>query len=104
MTPPTFIAILDFSTTPVDRPAAIAQLEQEQPVVTAMPGCLAFRVFADRSTDEGILVLHEWTDQASFDGYLASDAFARSGAVLRPMMTGAPTSRRFRVELAETVA
>jgi quinol monooxygenase YgiN len=103
MTTPTFIAILDFSTAAADRPAAIAQLEREQPVVTAMPGCLAFRVFPD-GADTGVTVLHEWADQASFDGYLASEAFARSGAVLRPMMTGASTSRRFRVELLEAVA
>jgi quinol monooxygenase YgiN len=104
MTTPTFIAILDFSTAAADRPAAIAQLEREQPVVTAMPGCLAFRVFPDHPGGTGITVLHEWADQASFDGYLASDAFARSGAILRPMMTGSPTSRRFRVELLEVVA
>jgi quinol monooxygenase YgiN len=104
MTTPTFIAILDFSTAAADRPAAIAQLEREQPAVTAMPGCLAFRVFPDRPNGTGITVLHEWADQASFDGYLASDAFSRSGAILRPMMTGSATSRRFRVELLEAVA
>ena len=104
MTTPSFIAILDFSTVATDRAAAIAQLEREQPAVSAMPGCVAFRVFSSRQSDTGITVLHEWTDQASFDAYLASDAFARSGAVLRPMMTGAPSSRRFRAELVETVA
>ena len=104
MTTPRFIAILDFSTLAADRAAAIAQLEREQPAVCAMPGCVAFRVFSSRQSDTDITVLHEWTDQASFDAYLASDAFARSGAVLRPMMTGAPSSRRFRAELVETVA
>jgi quinol monooxygenase YgiN len=49
-------------------------------------------------------VIHEWDDQESFAGYVESDSFARSGAVLRPMMTGAPVSRRFRAELLETVA
>jgi quinol monooxygenase YgiN len=104
MTTPSLIAIVDFSTTATDRHTAIAQLEREQRVVSAMPGCLGFRVFASRQADTGITVLHEWTDTTSFDGYLASEAFSRSGAVLRPMMTGAPTSRRFRVELIETVA
>jgi quinol monooxygenase YgiN len=104
MTTPTFLAILDFSTAAANRPAAIAQLEREQPVVTAMPGCLAFRVFPDRLNGTSVTVLHEWADVASFEGYLASDAFARSGEILRPMMTGPPTSRRFRVELLETVA
>jgi quinol monooxygenase YgiN len=104
MTTPTLIAIVDFSTTASDRQAAIAQLEREQPVVSAMPGCVAFRVFASRQNDTGVTVLHEWADTTSLDQYLASEAFARSGEVLRPMMTGAPSSRRFRVELIETVA
>jgi len=104
MTTPSFIAILDFSTTAADRPAAIAQLEREQHAVSAMPGCVAFRVFSSRQSDTGITLLHEWIDQESFDAYLASDSFARSGEVLRPMMTGAPSSRRFRVKLVETVA
>ena len=69
-----------------------------------MPGCVAFRVFASRQSDTSITVLHEWIDQPSFDAYLASEEFARSGEMLRPMMTGAPSSRRFRVELVETVA
>jgi quinol monooxygenase YgiN len=104
MTTPTLIAIVDFSTTASDRQAAIAQLEREQPVVGAMPGCVAFRVFASRQNDTGVTVIHEWTDTTSFDRYLASEAFARSGEVLRPMMTGSPSSRCFRVELIETVA
>ncbi len=103
-TVPTFIAILDFSTTAADRPAATAQLESEQATVNAMPGCVAFRVFASRECDTEITVLHEWADQASFDRYLTSEAFTRSGERLRPMMTSSPSSRRFRVELVETVA
>ena len=105
MTTPSFIAILDFSTAAADRPAAIAQLEREQPIVSAMPGCVGVPGLLPADEDDtGITVLHEWVDQASFDGYLASDAFARSGEILRPMMTGTPSSRRFRVELVETVA
>lgn len=104
MTAPTFIAILDFSTTAADRPAAIAQLEAEHPVVRAMSGCIDFRAFADRQDDTRITVLHEWVNREAFDEYLSSDAFARSGAVLRPLMVGAPSSRRFHVELVEEVA
>lgn len=48
-------------------------------------------------------VVHEWVDQASFAAYLASDAFARSTAVLRPMVTDGPVSRRFRADLVESV-
>jgi quinol monooxygenase YgiN len=98
-----FIAVLDLSTAPADRATALAQLVSEQPVVRAMPGCLDYRVFASHERATDVTVLHEWADEPSFAAYLASDAFARSGAVLRPLVTSAPTSRRFRLELVDTV-
>lgn len=104
MTSPSFIAIVDFATSAADRPAVIAQFAREQQAVRAMPGCVACRVFPSPENDTGITVLHEWTDRASFDDYLTSEAFARSGESVRPKMTGTPSSRRFRVELVETVA
>ena len=97
------IAVLDLYTTPADRAAALAQLEGERDEIRAMPGNLDFRVYAARDDDGAVAVVHEWADQASFAGYLSSDAFARSGAVLRPMMTKPPVSRRFRADLLETV-
>jgi quinol monooxygenase YgiN len=99
-----FIVILDFSTTATDRPAALAQLDSERDEVRSMPGNAAFRVYASRENETRTTVVAEWEDEASFAGYLASDSFARSGAVLRPIMTGAPLSRRFHAELLETVA
>ena len=104
MPSPTLIAIVDFAVAAADHRAALAQLELERPIVTAMPGCLAFRVVTDTADNHTITVLHEWSDRAAFDGYLASDAFARSGAVLRPLMVSPPSSRRFRVELVDAVA
>lgn len=98
-----FIAILDFSTAAADRPAALAQLDNERAQVQGMPGNIAFRVYADRADDTRITVVHEWQDEASFAGYQGSASFARSGEVLRPIMAGAPVSRRFRAELVETV-
>jgi quinol monooxygenase YgiN len=98
------IAILDFSTAPTDRPAAVAQLDGERDAVRAMPGNVAFRVFPSREDGTRITVVHEWDDEASFVGYLESDSFVRSGEVLRPIITGAPVSRRFRADLLETVA
>ena len=98
------IAILDFSTAATDRTAALAQLDAERDEIRAMPGNVAFRVYASRDDDTQITVLHEWADEPSFAGYLASDAFVRSGEVLRPLMAGAPVSRRFHADLLETVA
>ena len=78
-----FIAILDLRTTPADRAAALAQLDSERDEIRAMPGNLDFRVYAARDDEEAVTVLHEWADEPSFADYLSSDAFARSGAVLR---------------------
>ena len=98
-----FIAILDLRTTPADRAAALAQLESERDEIRAMPGNLDFRVYAARDSEEDVTVLHEWADEPSFAAYLASDSFARSGAVLRPLMSAPPVSRRFHADLLETV-
>jgi quinol monooxygenase YgiN len=98
-----FIAIVDFTTTAADRAAALARLDGERDRVRAMPGNVAFRVYASRADDTGVTIVHEWEDEASFTGYTRSESFARSGEAIRPMMTGAPVSRRFHAELLETV-
>jgi quinol monooxygenase YgiN len=97
------IAVLDLHTTATDRSAALAQLDRERDEIRAMPGNLDFRVYAARDSEEDVTVLHEWADEASFAAYLASDSFARSGAVLRPLMSAPPVSRRFHADLLETV-
>ena len=97
------IVILDASTAADDRPRALAQLDGERDRVRAMPGNLAYRVYASREDTTGVTLIHEWQDEASLAGYLASDSFVRSGRVLRPIMDGPATSRRFRAELMETV-
>ena len=98
------IAILDFDVAPDQRDAAMDQLFAEVPSVRAMPGNIAFRPFADPHLDGRVTLVHEWEDEAAFQAYVSGPSFARSGEVLRPMMTTPPTSRRFRAELIETVA
>ncbi|GAA4202087.1 putative quinol monooxygenase [Actinocatenispora rupis] len=99
-----FLAIVDFTTAATDRPAALAEFDKEVDRVRAMPGNRAFRVYAARTDDTAVTVLHEWDDEASFARYLASESFAHLGETIRPMMTAAPVSRRFRADLLETVA
>jgi quinol monooxygenase YgiN len=98
-----FIAVLDLRTTSADRAVALAQLDSERDQIRAMAGNLDFRVYAGRDDETAVAVIHEWVDAPSFAGYLSSDAFARSGAVLRPLMTSPPVSRRFSADLLETV-
>jgi len=97
------IAVLDLRTTATDRPAALAQLDGERNEIRAMRGNLDFRVYAARDDEEAVAVIHEWADEPSFAAYLSSHAFARSGAVLRPLLTAPPVSRRFHADLLETV-
>jgi quinol monooxygenase YgiN len=99
-----FIAIVDFSTIAADRAAALSHLDAERDVIRAMPGNVAFRVYASREDECRVTIVHEWEDEASFDGYLKSDSFANFGAAVRPTIVGAPVSRRFRAELLATVA
>lgn len=99
-----FIAILDFKTAATDRPDVLAHLDEERDRVSAMPGNIAYRVYAAREDDTAVAVVHEWDDEASFAGYLRSDSFAQSGTKIRPLMIGAPVSRRFSADLLETVA
>ncbi|BBH71750.1 hypothetical protein ACTI_84350 [Actinoplanes sp. OR16] len=98
------IAIVDFHTTAADRSRALAQLDSEFPAVRGMPGNIAYRVYASREDKTKVTLVHEWTDADSFNRYQRSDSFARSGTILRPLMTAPPVSRRFRAELMETVA
>lgn len=98
-----FIAILDVRTEPSDRDAARRQLVSEQPIVRAMPDCVDFRVFESLEDTGRLTVLHEWTDAAAFANYAASEAFSRSGAVIRPLLVEPPVSRRFHAELAALV-
>ena len=97
------IAVLDLRTSAADRAAALAQLDDEREEIRAMPGSLDFRVYAARDNDQDVTVIHEWADEASFAAYLSSESFARSGAVLRPLMSVPPVSRRFHASLLETV-
>lgn len=99
-----FIAIVDFDTSTTARPTALACLDTERDQVRAMPGNLAFRIYASREDHQRVTIVHEWDDQASFDGYQDSSSFARFGEAIRPLMIGAPVSRRFRAELLATVA
>ena len=99
-----FIAIVDFGTAATDRPTALHHLDVEGEQVRTMPGNIAFRVYSSREDDGRVTIVHEWEDEESFAGYVGSAAFARSGEMIRPIMVGAPVSRRFRAELLATVA
>ncbi len=91
------IALVDFTVDPAGREEALAHLLKEVPVVTAMPGCRTFRPYGDPLDETRIGIVHEWDSEEDFTAYLQSDGFSEIGAVLRPMMTSVPSSRRYSV-------
>lgn len=97
------IAHVTFSVAAEKRQEALDVLVSEIAGVRAMHGCLAFVPFVDPSDEISLGVLHEWETAADFAAYGSSSGFAEVGKALRPMMTGAPISRRFDATLLETV-
>jgi quinol monooxygenase YgiN len=97
------IAHLTFNVSPENRARALDTLLEEAPTVRAMKGCVTFLPFLDPADDGALGVVHEWETEADFAAYAASNAFKNSGAVLRPMMTAAPVSKRFAAELLDMV-
>lgn len=86
-----------------ERSAALEALVAGAAAVRAMPGCRTFLPFLDPTDAEAIGVMHEWETDADFAAYVASPIFVANAAVLRPLMTAPPVSRRFDATLAETV-
>lgn len=96
------ITIAEFQVATKDRDAALSVLLDETPTVRALSGCQNFRAFADPNLPSQICILHEWDSIAEFGEYLNSSGFAKTGALLSPMMTEAPTSRRFNAKIIES--
>ena len=98
------IAIVEFEVTKENRPTAIAQLLAEAASVHAMAGNASFCAYADPSNETSVLILHRWNSKEDFQNYLSSNAFTRSGEILRPLMTAVPQSQRYEARLIESVA
>ena len=98
-----YIAIVDFDVAPEHRAQALDALLKEVASVRATDGCVNFRPFTDPQSETHVGVLHEWSTAEGFGTYLSSPGFARSGEILRPLMTGPPGSRRYKAELLEEV-
>jgi quinol monooxygenase YgiN len=93
------VSHVTFTVSPDNIPAALDILLKEMPHVRQMKGCQAFIPFADPTVSGGMGVLHEWDTADDFAAYLTSQSFTSVNAILRPMMTAAPDSRRFEAQL-----
>ncbi len=98
-----FIAIVDFTVAPENRPVALAALAEDAPVARSLPGNVSFRTFSNTGDDTHLGIFQEWETVADFERYVASPGFAKAGQALRPLMTSAPVSRRFEAKLFEEV-
>ncbi|GAB5377249.1 MAG: hypothetical protein AcusKO_37110 [Acuticoccus sp.] len=78
-------------------PDAFALLAREAAAVRRMTGCAHYAFF--RSPDgEDIAIVQRWHTRDAFEAYRTSDAFARLGAGLKPMMSAPPTTTIARFE------
>ena len=89
------IAIVDFMVAETDQARALEILAQDGSDATALDGNISFRSFTNAGDASHVGLMHEWDTPEAFETYLASDDFAAIGAKLRPLMTAAPTSRRY---------
>lgn len=83
---------VNFTVSPDDRAAAVDCLTQEAPAMRALQGNQGARVLIDPLDDGAITLLHQWDALSSLDTYRAGPLFAQVAAVLRPMMTDAPST------------
>ncbi len=97
------IAHVTFTVAPENQARALDALLAEVATVRRMKGCLAFIPFIDPTVAGGLGVMHEWESAEAFAAYVGSPGFAAANATLRPLMTGVPVSRRFDVNLLDTV-
>lgn len=97
------VAHVRFRVAEHDRQKALDALTANAQRIRSMKGCLAFVPFLDPSDGQGVGVLHEWRTGQDFAAYAASAGFAETSAILRPLMTEPPISRRFDARLIETL-
>ena len=83
---------VNFTVSPSDRSSAIDVLTKEAPGMRALQGNRGSRVLIDSGANDAVTLLHQWDDLANLDAYRSGPLFADVGTVLRPMMTGAPST------------
>ncbi len=92
---------VNFTVAPADRPAAITCLRDEAPQMRAMPGNRSVRVLTDPNDNGSITLLHQWDNLVGLDAYRKGPLFAAIGGTLRPMMTGAPSTKVYEAQLLD---
>lgn len=83
---------VNFAVAPKDHAAAIACLQDEEPIMRDLPGNQACRVLTAPNDNGTVTLLHKWDDLASLNAYRAGPLFAKIGGTLRPLMTSAPST------------
>jgi len=59
----------------------------------AEPGCLAYDVLRDADSSDRFVAYECWRDLAALEDHLATSHFAAVGAILGPLLAGAPAIR-----------
>jgi quinol monooxygenase YgiN len=84
---------------PEGREPFLAQLKKEEREVPGrFEGCVRFAVFSDPEDRDSLLLYEEWASRDAAHAYLGSDYFREAGAILFPLMDGAPDSAYYEAE------
>lgn len=90
---------VDFKVREAHQSRALALLDHEIPKLHALPGNILCRILVDPKDESAITLQHQWADLASLDAHRCGPVMAKLGTALRPMMTGAPSTRVYEAEL-----
>jgi quinol monooxygenase YgiN len=94
-----FVARVALRTRAEDRPGLVAQLQREEHEVPALfAGCRRFSLTQHHTDPHSLLLYEEWDDAATFEAYRRSEYFERSGAVLFPLIDGAPDTAYYEAQ------
>lgn len=76
-----------FSDANVDE--AISKFEAQSGTVRAMNGCEGYSLYRN---DTAVVIVQKWQNNKYFDAYRESEAFAKLGNALKPLMKKAPVT------------
>lgn len=84
---------------PADLDRAVTLFEAHASDARAIEGCHHYVLFKNIDSD-GVAILQQWDTMVQFDAYRTSEAFAKLGAGLKPLMTAPPVTTIAEVDIA----
>jgi (4S)-4-hydroxy-5-phosphonooxypentane-2,3-dione isomerase len=80
---------------PENRAQFIEAIQKDRHLALQLPGCTRFVWAEDVDTPNQFMLYEAWETQDAFDTYRYSEGFKALGAVLFPLMDGAPLTNYY---------